>query len=197
LNVWSSFLNGQFLLMVVMGVLVWLMNWLLGTPAAMLLGLIAGLLEVIPSLGPVVATIPAAVLALAFGSQRFPELNPLVFMLIVIGGYVLLNVLENQTLVPKILGGAVDIPPVVVLIGVTIAGKTAGIAGVFLATPVIATAREILMYVYSKITEKQEVKPPEEIKSSFRDRMRTFGKRFLPVLRRNEPDEKTRQSVST
>jgi predicted PurR-regulated permease PerM len=185
-RVWTSFLSGQFILMVVMGVLVWLMNVVLGTPQALLLGFMAGLLEVIPSLGPILATIPAAILALVFGSTNFPELNPFIFMLIVILGYALLNFIENQYLVPKILGGAVELPAVVVLIGVMIAGSTIGIAGVFLATPLIASGREILMFIYGKITENGEEELPEEKKPGLVDRLRSVGKRVLSVFRRKE-----------
>jgi len=108
--------------MVVLGLLTWLLNVILGTPQAILLGLLAGLLEVVPSLGPIIATTPAAILALIFGSSVFTGLNPWVFMLIVILGYVLLQAIENQVLVPKILGNAVNLPPLIVLVGVTIAG---------------------------------------------------------------------------
>jgi len=100
---WTSFLRGEFSLMVVMGLVTWILNLLLGTPQALLLGILAGLLEVVPSLGPILATIPAAILAVLFGSSVFPGLNPWIFMLIVIIGYVLLQAVENQVLVPRIL----------------------------------------------------------------------------------------------
>lgn len=154
---WVSFLRGEVSLMVVMGVLVWIMNVLLGTPQALLLGLLSGLLEVIPSLGPVIATIPAAILALIFGSSMFPGLPPFTFMLIVIAGYVLLNLVENQVLVPRILGDAVNVPPLIVLVGVTIAGAQAGIVGVFLATPMIASGGVVLQYILAKINEVPEI----------------------------------------
>ena len=67
--IWQAFLRGQISLMVIMGVLVWVGNAILGTPQALLLGVLAGILEVIPSLGPILATIPAVILALFFGSQ--------------------------------------------------------------------------------------------------------------------------------
>lgn len=188
--VWVSFLRGQFVLMVVMGILVWLMNALLGTPQAMLLGALAGLLEVVPSLGPTLATIPAAILALMFGSNNFPELNHWIFMLVVILGYVLLNLVENQVLVPQILGDAVRLPPLIVLIGVAIAGATAGIAGVFLATPVIATGREILDYVYEKIIQAPELEPPEEERPSLIDRLRSFVGRINLPFRRGSQSKK-------
>jgi predicted PurR-regulated permease PerM len=154
--IWNSFLRGQMSLMVVVGVIVWIGNGLLGTPQALLLGVLAGLLEVIPSLGPILATIPAVILALIFGSTHLPVEN-WIFALIVIAFYVLVQVVENQLLVPYILGDAVDLPPLIVIIGVVIGGSAFGLLGVFLATPVISTGREIFMYLYNKILEP----PPE------------------------------------
>ena len=179
---WNSFLRGEFTLMVVMGLLTWILNLLLGTPQALLLGFLAGLLEVVPSLGPILAAIPAAILAVLFGSSMFPGLDPWIFMLIVIIGYVLLQEAENELLVPKILGGAVSLPSVAVLIGVTIAGATAGIAGVFLATPMMATGKELLMYVNRKINQEPEIKPPPDVdKPSFIEQVRDFlGRNRLP-----------------
>jgi predicted PurR-regulated permease PerM len=190
LLVWISFLHGQFSLMVVMGFLVWLLNLFLGTPQAILLGVLSGLLEVIPSLGPVLATIPAAIFALMFGSENFPGLNHAVFMLILILGYVLLNVLENQLLVPRILGDAVSLPPLIVLIGVMIAGAAAGIVGVFLATPMMASGREILNYVYQKIIQAPEKEKPEEEKPSLLDQVRGLIGRFRLPFRRSIQKDK-------
>jgi len=185
LQVWVSFLRGQFALMVVMGVLTWLLNLLLGTPQALLLGILAGLLEIVPSLGPILATIPAAILAVLFGSSMFPGLNPWVFMLIVIIGYVLLQEAENQVLVPRILGGAVSLPSLIVLIGVTVAGTTAGIVGVFLATPIMATGKVLLDYVSRKINQEPEFKlPPEEDRPSFTEQARSFVGRIRLLFRR-------------
>jgi len=190
LEAWVSFLRGEFVLMVVMGLLTWLLNLLLGTPQALLLGLLAGLLEVVPSLGPILATIPAAILAVVFGSSVFPGLNPWVFMLIVIIGYVLLQAVENQVLVPRILGGAVSLPPLIVLIGVTVAGAKAGIVGVFLATPIMATGKELLEYVNRKINQEPEVKlPPDEGEPSFAEQSRSFMGRIRLLFWRTKHEK--------
>ena len=141
--------------MFVMGFATWLLNFLLGTPYPLFLGVLAGFLELIPNLGPVIAWIPAAILALIFGSTRFVEMDPFVFALIVSAGYLLLSALENQLLVPRIMGNAVDLPPLVVLIGVIVGGSTLGIAGVFLAVPVMATGKEVFLYLYGKVLETE------------------------------------------
>lgn len=58
--------------MVIMGVLTYLLNLVLGTPYALFLGFLSGLLEIIPNLGPALAAIPAVLLALIFGSSYLP-----------------------------------------------------------------------------------------------------------------------------
>jgi predicted PurR-regulated permease PerM len=192
INIWKSFLRGQLSLMVIVGVIVWLGNEILGTPQALFLGILAGLLEVIPSLGPILATIPAVILALLFGSSNIAVEN-WVFALIVIGFYILVQIIENQVLVPYVLGDAVDLPPLIVIIGVVIGGSAFGLLGVFLATPVISTGREVFMYLYDKILEPPpEPEPPEE-KPTMLETLRGFVRRLpRPRLRRAEqPDPVT------
>ncbi|HBY06997.1 MAG TPA: hypothetical protein DEH22_04140 [Chloroflexi bacterium] len=180
--IWQSFLRGQISLMVIMGTIVWIGNAILGTPQALFLGIAAGLLEVIPSLGPILATIPAVILALIFGSNAsflgLDRVENWAFALIVIAFYILIQVIENQLLVPYILGDAVDLPPLMVIIGVVIGGSAFGLLGVFLATPVISSGREIFMYLYDKILEPPpELAAPEE-KPSLMEMLRGYAARL-------------------
>jgi len=196
INVWVSFLRGQLSLMVVMGFLVFLLNLVLGTPYPLFLGILAGVLEIIPNLGPVLATIPAVILALVVGSSWLPVSN-LVFAIIVIAGYVLLSGLENQVLVPKILGDAVELPPLVVIIGCVIGGAAFGLLGVFLATPVISTGKELFSYLYNKILEPPpEIKPPEE-KPSLMSSLRGLTRRIRNPFRRREKEPAALQSPAS
>ena len=91
--------------MVIMGVTTGIAVWLIGVPGAFVLGLIAGLLEVIPTFGPIIATIPAVLVALVQGSVRFPEMNNVLFGVLVIVVYVLLQQLESQLVSPRVLVG--------------------------------------------------------------------------------------------
>jgi predicted PurR-regulated permease PerM len=170
-GVWTSFLRGQLALMVIVGVMVWLGNALLGNRAPLLLGIISGTLEIIPNLGPALALIPGVGLALLFGSSHF-ALSPLTFALIVLAFYLLVQVTENQLIVPYVLGGALDVSPLVVILGVMVGGTVAGILGVLLATPIIATGREVFSYLYNKILEPPEVEEPPDEKPSFLDSLR-------------------------
>ncbi|MEJ2301654.1 MAG: AI-2E family transporter [Anaerolineales bacterium] len=113
----------------------------------------------------------------------------MLFAIIVALFYMLVQVVENQLVVPKILGEAVDLPPLVVLLGVFVGGALYGILGIFLATPVISSGREVFLYLYDKILEKAEVEEPPEEKPSFMDAIRgAAGRLRLPFQRdREEP----------
>lgn len=149
---WTGFLRGQMHLMLIVGLVTWLGGLILGLPQAFFLGVIAGFMELIPNVGPVLAAVPGVLVALLFGSTHM-EVSHLVFALIVIVFYTLVQMVENQFLVPKIMGGAVDLPPLVVLVGVIAAAGAFGILGALLATPVIATGKLIFIYIYRKVME--------------------------------------------
>ena len=148
--VWSGFFRGELTLMLVVGVLSWFGLTMLGVPGAVYLGTIAGLLEIIPTLGPIVATVPAVIVALLQGSTRL-NVSPLLMGVLVIGFYILVQQLENNLIVPRVLGNAVALPPLIVILGVAIGASIGGVLGALLATPVIATGREILIYCYRKL----------------------------------------------
>ena len=173
IQLWNAFFRGQITLMVVIGVISWLGLSVLGVPGALSLGIIAGLLELIPNLGPIIATIPAVIVALLQGSTYLP-LSPLILTLLVILFYVLLQQLENSVIVPRVLGDAVDLPPLVVMTGVLVGGTVAGILGALLATPVIGTGREILRYIYRKMLEEDPFPPEEQLKAVENPRVGLF-----------------------
>jgi predicted PurR-regulated permease PerM len=156
---WTGFLRGQMQLMLAVGLLTWIGGFILGLPQAFFLGVIAGFMELIPNVGPVLAAVPAVLIALLFGSTHL-ALSHLTFALVVIGFYTLVQMMENQFLVPKIMGGAVDLPPLIVLIGVIAGTEAFGIMGALLATPMIATGKLIFRYIYGKIMVDALVAPP-------------------------------------
>jgi len=69
----------------------------------------------------------------------------------VIGFYILVQQAENNFIVPRVLGGAVKLHPLVIMGGVVIGASVAGIVGALLAAPVIASGKEIMSYLYAKI----------------------------------------------
>jgi predicted PurR-regulated permease PerM len=149
---WTGFLRGQIHLMLIIGLITWLGGFILGLPQAFFLGVIAGFMELIPNVGPVLAAVPAVLIALLFGSTHLAVSHP-IFALIVVGFYTLVQMLENQFVVPRIMGEAVDLPPLIVLIGVVAGAGAFGIMGALLATPMIATGKLVFHYIYGKIME--------------------------------------------
>ena len=148
-QLWNAFFRGQLTLMFLVGLISWLGLVALGVPGALYLGIIAGLLEIIPNIGPVISAIPAVIVAVLMGSTYLP-INSLFVALLVILLYTAVQQVENNLIVPRVLGGAVELPPLVVMAGVMVGTSIGGILGALLATPVIASGREIVRYLYRK-----------------------------------------------
>ncbi len=148
-DIWDAFFRGQLTLMVMIGLIVWIGGMVIGLPGAFALGVLAGILEIVPNLGPFLSAIPAVIVALLQGSSVLNVSN-LVFALIVVGFYVLVQMFENYLVVPKVLGEAVELHPLVVISGVIVGATVWGLLGALLAAPLIASAREILIYLYVK-----------------------------------------------
>jgi predicted PurR-regulated permease PerM len=164
--VWDAFFRGLLLLSLTVGVVVGTTTWLVGVKNALLLGILAGVLEVVPSIGPIVACIPAVLVAYFQGSTHLPIGNGW-FALLVVVLYVLIQQIENSLLAPRILGGSVKIHPLVVLLGAIGGYAVGGIVGAFLAAPVIGTSKILGSFVYRKLTEVEaEPEPPAEAEAT-------------------------------
>jgi len=150
--IWSSFLRGQIILAIIIGTLTSVVLAVLGVPNALFLGLLAGLLEVVPNVGPIIAMIPAVLIAFFQGSTVW-TIDNTVFAVIVVIAYILIQQLENHLIVPNVLGSSVNLPAVVVLFGAFAGASLAGVLGIFLAAPVLATARAIGGFVLRKLLE--------------------------------------------
>lgn len=150
-QVWHAFFRGQLLLSLVVGTSVWLGLRLLGIPGALVLGLIAGILEILPNIGPILSLVPAMVIALLAGSTIYPDISHFTIMLVVVSLYTLIQQLENYILVPRILGSSVGVHPVFVLAGVLVFSYHFGVLGAFVAAPILATLRTWGEYVYARL----------------------------------------------
>lgn len=165
-RIWSAYLRGQIILGLIIGFLVSTSLGLLGVQNALALGLIAGLLEFIPNLGPIIAAGIAMVVAF-FQPENYLGLTSAQLTLAVLGLMFIIQQLENNLLVPRIVGDALDLHPVLVIIGVLIGASFAGILGAVLAAPVLATLKLIGIYAWRKLFDlppfplrKNEQPPP-------------------------------------
>ena len=157
---WRAYFRGQIMLMFTVGTITLIGNSALGLPGAFSLAVIAGLLELIPNFGPFIAVVPAVIVALLQGSTYW-GVNNFIFALMVIGFYILVQQVENNFIVPRVLGGAVKLHPLVIMGGVVIGASVAGIVGALLAAPVIASGKEIMSYLYAKILGQDPFPPPQ------------------------------------
>ena len=148
--VWSSYFAGELKLMLYVGIITFAVYLALGLRWALLLGLIAGFCEVVPNIGPTLATIPAIISALIFGSSWIP-LNNIVIAIFAVVAAVIIQQTENLFLVPNIMGNALELHPVVIIIGILTLSSRIGIFGAIFAAPLIALSKEILYFIISKI----------------------------------------------
>jgi predicted PurR-regulated permease PerM len=159
-TVWKSFFRGQIVLSLTIGILTTAALSVLGVESALVLGILAGVLEVVPNLGPILAMIPAVLVALIEGSTYLPIDNHLIFASIVLLVYVLIQQIENNVLVPRIMGMSLNLHPLLVLIGVVVGAGFAGILGAFLAAPVLASLKVVGIYAYAKVTDQEPFPAP-------------------------------------
>lgn len=132
-------LKGQALAMVVVGLLTGFGLWLLGMPSAFTLGLLAGVLEFIPFAGPIIAAVPAILLALAVS----PELTLWVVLL-----YVAVQQFEGNLLTPLVQQYAVDLPGAVLLFSLIGFGSLFGTLGIILAAPLAVVTMVLVKRFY-------------------------------------------------
>lgn len=156
--IWDAFFRGQLVLMIIIGTAVWLGLTIMGVHGAFALGIIAGLLEIVPTLGPILSAIPAVLVAVIQGSSHF-DINHLIFALIVIGFYALVQAFENYMVVPQVLGEAVQLHPLIVMSGVIAGASIFGLLGALLAAPIIATSKEIAEYLHHKMLDEDPFPP--------------------------------------
>jgi predicted PurR-regulated permease PerM len=128
----GQFIRAQLLLSVLAIAVVTLVLWVMKVPYAIALGPAAGALEFIPVVGPVVGG--AAILAVAFLAGYKHLLWLLIFLLIWRG-------IQDYVSSPRIMGGPLELHPLAVMFGVLAGGEVAGVIGVFLSIPVLATVR--------------------------------------------------------
>jgi len=137
----GSWLRGQLLLMFIIGCLTFIGLYFLNVPYALMLALLAGLFEIIPYVGPIIAAIPAVVLAFL--------VSPFLALLVIIL-YVVIQQLENYVIVPQVMKKAVGLNPIVIIVVMLIGSKLAGVLGLILSVPITAAVAEFLKDVRKK-----------------------------------------------
>lgn len=161
-RIWEAYLRGQTILALVIGVIVYLCMLILGVENPLALGLVSGLMEFIPYIGPLIGAAAAIFVAIFQEGNNF-GLTPFQFVIAVAIVMMIIQQIENNFLVPKIVGDALDLNPLLVFVG-AIAGATfAGVLGTILAAPVLATIKLLGQYAWRKLFDLDPFPTPEKI----------------------------------
>jgi predicted PurR-regulated permease PerM len=166
LRVFGQWLRGQVFLGLVVGVATFIGLMALSVVVnpvfgrfAVLLSVIAGVLELLPIIGPIIAAIPAVILGLTVGVEAAVAAVLL---------YLLIQQVENNVLVPKIQGDAVELHPSIVMLALVMGGAIGGLLGAILALPVTAAARDLFRYAFHRLDDPPAT--PEEAVARIRAR---------------------------
>ncbi|MGH6763900.1 MAG: AI-2E family transporter [Phyllobacterium sp.] len=148
-HVLRSWLVGQFVRIIIVSVIMAVGFYWLGLPGAILLAVLAGASNFIPYLGPLVATIPVALVAMPLGTSTFAW--AMIF-------YMIVQNVEGYILGPMIQRGVMNLPPAWTLLAITICGAMFGIIGIALATPILAVLRIAIIrfYIEDRLGDRQD-----------------------------------------
>lgn len=141
LGVW---VRGQITLLFTIGILTYIGLTLLNIPFALPLAILAGILEIIPTIGPILSAIPAVLVSFAVS-----PFHPLFTTVL----YFIIQQLENQVVVPYVMSRVVGLPPLITILAILVGVKLAGIGGAILAVPIVVTIEAVLT-AYFKLKEE-------------------------------------------
>ena len=148
--VWVGYLGGQIRLIVILA-LIYMAAWeAIGLPGALPLGFLAGLLNLLPEVGPAAIAILAGLVAYLEGSSYLP-LSPLLFSALTLGLYLLLNTFKTVWLQPRILGHSVLMHEGIVFIAIVAAVVLQGVLGVLIVVPLLATIIVVGKYIRRRL----------------------------------------------
>lgn len=149
-RVFGQWVRGQLLLGITVGIFTFVGLLLLSVTIdpvfgryAVLLSVTAGILELVPIIGPIIAAVPAVLLAATAGVEA-------VIAALVL--YTLVQQVENNLLVPKIQGDAVELHPAAVIFAIIVGGALAGLLGAILALPMTAAFRDVVRYLFRRLS---------------------------------------------
>ena len=128
-------MQGQLILGLVIGILVYLGLTILGVKHALVLAVIAGAFEIIPVFGPILSAIPAVIIAFVSGGATLG--------LFTVALYVIAQQFENHLIYPLVVTHVVGVPPLLVILALIVGGELAGFLGVLLSVPIAATIQEL------------------------------------------------------
>ncbi|GKU24035.1 AI-2E family transporter [Clostridium folliculivorans] len=148
-NTFNNYIRGQLLEASMVGILSAIVLYFIGIDYAFVIGIIAGICNMIPYVGPLVGTVLAVVMALLSG-------EPITALWAIVGMLAVQQV-DNNFLAPKIVGDSVGLHPVFTMLAILIGGNVGGLIGMLIAVPVAASLKIIFSKWYNDHMEKSKV----------------------------------------
>jgi predicted PurR-regulated permease PerM len=159
------------------------------------MGLIAGLMELVPMIGPVISAVIASLLAL-FQVSNIWGISPLAFAAVIVVIFTAIQQIESVFLVPRVIGESLDLPPLMVFLAVLAGGTIGGLIGVLLAAPTLATLRLLLAYTYYKVADLGELPGPALEPRLPSRRLARLRRRIIDWWKRIRKDDKENDGES-
>jgi predicted PurR-regulated permease PerM len=151
-RIWNAYLRGQVILGVIVAVITSIVLAGLGVDNWLALGLFTGVLQVIPYVGPTLSAVMIIFFAL-FQPSNYMGLNPGAYALVVGVVTLVVQQVTGNLLLPTVVGDALNMSPLAVLISLIVGYAVAGILGVILAAPVVASLKLIVNYIWHKLLD--------------------------------------------
>jgi len=149
-HIWNIYLRGQIALMAILGVIYALAWSVIGLPGAILLGAMAGLLNIIPEVGPFITASLAFAIALMEGST-FLDMPNFWFAALVLGVFLVVNYGKNIWLMPKMFGKSLELHDGVIFVAIIAAVVINGIIGVLIVVPLLASLMVVGKYLRRRV----------------------------------------------
>ena len=156
----GRYIRGQLILVTLMSTVTTIGLTVLGIPYSVLLGVMTGVLETIPFVGPITAGAIACLVAL--GHPNPFGWSQLAYVAVVAVMYTILRHAEDYLVIPTVIGRAVRLHPAIVIFALLSGGAAFGLLGIVLAVPVAATLRLVLIYVRAKLRDEDPFAPLSE-----------------------------------
>ncbi len=176
----GGYVRGELLLMTSIGVLSSLGYLVMGLPYPLALGVLAGLLEFVPMVGPTLGAIPAVIVALSISPQA---------ALLVVVYTIVIQMAENHILVPRLMGRSVGVSPIMVILAVFAFTSLLGITGAFLAIPLAAILQVLMDHLVVHAGDTSTDEPgegPTNIMATMRAQIRRLRAEGLQRLRNGD-----------
>jgi len=144
----GSYIRGQFLVCLIVGVLAYIGYWIIGMPYPLLLAAVVAVTNVIPYLGPFFGAAPALLMAATISVKM---------MILVVVVNTVCQILESNVVSPQVVGRTLHMHPLSIILALLVGGELAGIAGMILAVPIFAALKVIVQHIFAYYVRRRTI----------------------------------------